>query len=329
MSTMNMIQIISALQDIFNEPLKDGEQRKIVFWVDKDQEFVEEIDQLIIDGVKVQTLSENNQFYLKHLLEEEDSSSPYLIYTTLELGLEDNWLADTVYYSKTFYADRISLIISELQIDPSLRGVIKKYERFFHNKERYRKFQGLSIESYSEEMIELAIMSVLCNVKVPDFEEVLKTILMDTLEDGDNRFLTQMDKFFDEEVFWKYVFKQYGYERDTKTLKTLFIHMAITAFSHSVNEQYLTSVKDFIAVRNRTNCLVFIDHWMHHKTDDGVFDEYVEMAEKEIQLPQVLQTVPIEELKKQKHFPISTERSLYILPIAYLRNSKIMKSTRN
>lgn len=125
MSTMNMIQIISALQDIFNEPLKDGEQRKIVFWVDKDQEFVEEIDQLIIDGVKVQTLSENNQFYLKHLLEEEDSSSPYLIYTTLELGLEDNWLADTVYYSKTFYADRISLIISELQIDPLYVELLK------------------------------------------------------------------------------------------------------------------------------------------------------------------------------------------------------------
>lgn len=317
---MNITQIVSALQDIFNEPLKDGEERKIVFWVDKDQEFIEEIDQLTMDGVKVQTLSENNQFYLKHLLEEEDPSSHYLIYTTLELGLEDNWLADTVYYSKMFYADRISLILNELQIDSSLRGVIKKYERFFHNKERYRKFQALGIESYSEEMIELAIMSVLCNVKVPDFEEVLKTVLMDTLEDSDNKFLTQMDKFFDIEVFWKYVFKQYGYERDTKTLKTLFIHMAVTAFSHSVNEQYLTSIKDFIAVRNRTNCLVFIDHWMHHKTDFEVFNEYVEMAEKEIQLSQVLQTVPIDEFKKAETFPY-IDRAIII----YIANSLLEK----
>src|SRR5690606_6794106 len=134
-SRMNMTQIVSALQDIFKEPLSDGEQRKIVFWVDKDEDFIEEIDQLTMDGVKVQTLSENNQFHTKHLLEEEDPTSSYLIYTNMELSLEDNWLADTVLYSKTFYADRISLILSDLQIDPSLRAVIKKYEKFFNNKE--------------------------------------------------------------------------------------------------------------------------------------------------------------------------------------------------
>lgn len=99
---MNISQIESALQDIFNEPLKDGEQRKIVFWVDKDEEFIEEIEQLTITGVKVQTLSDNNQFYMKHLLEEEDPTSSYLIYTNVELGVEDNWLVDTVLYSKTF-----------------------------------------------------------------------------------------------------------------------------------------------------------------------------------------------------------------------------------
>ena len=127
---MNMNQIVPALSDIFNEPLKT-EKRKIVFWVDKDQEFTEEIDQLSLDGVKVHTLTEHNQFYTKHLLEEEDPTSSYFIYTNLELDDEENWLADTVMYSKTFYADRVSLILTELNIDPSLRSIVKKYERFF------------------------------------------------------------------------------------------------------------------------------------------------------------------------------------------------------
>ncbi|MCI1589803.1 BREX-1 system phosphatase PglZ type A [Heyndrickxia oleronia] len=299
---MNMIQIVSALQDIYKEPLSDEEQRKIVFWVDKDEEFIEEISQLALDGVKVLTLSENNQFYTKHLLEEEDPTSSYLIYTNLELGVEGNWLADTVLYSNTFFADRVSLILSELQIDPSLRAVIKKYERFFNNKERFRKFQAFGIEAYSEETIELAIMSVLCHVKTPDFEAVLKAILMDTLEDNDNKYLSQLDKFFDINVFWTYVANYYGYERETKTLKTLFIHLAVTAFSHSVNEKFLTDVKDFIAVRNKANSLVFIDHWMHHKTDYEVFDKYAEMVEQEIQLPNILQSVPIDELKQAETF---------------------------
>ena len=172
--------------------------------------------------------------------------------------------------------------LNELQMDPSLRAVIKKYERFFNNKERFRKFQSFAIESYSEETVELAIMSVLCNVKTPDFEALLKEVLMDTLDDDENNLLSQLERFFDLNVFWQYVANHYGYKRETNTLKTLFIHLTVTALSHSVSDEYLTGVKDFIAERNKANALVFIDHWMHHKTDDVVFDQYAEMVEQEI-----------------------------------------------
>ncbi|MGQ9027459.1 BREX-1 system phosphatase PglZ type A [Bacillus licheniformis] len=300
---MNINQIEAALSDIFNEPLKDGEQRKIVFWVDKDNEFTEDIEQLTVDKVKFHTLTERNQFHTKYLLEEEDPASSYLIYTNLELGVEDNWLADTVFYSKTFYADRISLILSELNIDPSLRAVIKKYERFFNNKERFRKFSALNIETYSEQIIELSIMSVLCNVRTPDFEEVLKAVLMDTLDDNENKYLSLLEKFFDIEVFWNYISNHYGYEREKKSLKTLFIHLAVTAFSQSVGEENLNGLSDFISNRNKTNAVVFIDHWMHHKTDYMVFDEYAEMAEQEIQLSNIITKLPIEAFKLADTFP--------------------------
>lgn len=320
MIALNLAQITSALLDIFNEPLEDGEQRKIVFWSDREQEFIEDIHSFTLEGVKIETLTENNQFYLKYLLEEEDPTSNYLIYTNVELDIENNWLADTVLYSKTFYADRISLILNELQIDSSLRTVIKKYEKFFNNKERYRKFQAFQIESYSEEIIEMAIMSVLCNVKTPDFETVLKTILMESLDDIDNKYLEQLEKFFNIDVFWKYVEEYYGYMRETKSLKTLFIHLAVTAFSHSVNEAYLQDIKDYVAVRNKTNALVFIDHWMHHKTDYEVFNDYVEMVENEINLPQILQSIPIDELKQAEIFPY-IDKAI----ILYVTNSLLEK----
>lgn len=300
---MNINQIEAALSDIFNEPLKDGEQRKIVFWVDKDKEFIEDIEHLTVDKVKVHTLTDSNQFQTKYLLEEEDPLSSYIIYTNMELGVEDNWLADTVFYSKTFYADRLSLILGELNIDPSLRAVIKKYERFFNNKERFRKFSALNIETYSEGIIELSIMSVLCNVRTPDFEEVLKAVLMDTLDDNENKYLSLLEKFFDIEVFWNYVSNHYGYEREKKSLKTLFIHLVVTAFSQLVGEENLSELNDFISHRNKTNAVVFIDHWMHHKTDYVVFDEYAEMAEQEIQLSNIINNLPIEVFKQADTFP--------------------------
>ncbi|MGN8842998.1 BREX-1 system phosphatase PglZ type A [Niallia sp. HCP3S3_B10] len=300
---MNITQIEAALSDIFNEPLKDGEQRRIVFWVDKDNEFTEDIEQLTVGKVKVHMLTDRNQFQTKYLLEEEDPESPYLIYTNIELGVEDNWLADTVFYSKTFYADRVSLILSELNIDPSLRAVIKKYERFFNNKERFRKFSALNIETYSEQIIELSIMSVLCNVRTPDFEEVLKVVLMDTLDDNENKYLSLLEKFFDIEVFWNYASNYYGYEREKKSLKTLFIHLAVTAFSQSVGEENLNELRDFISNRNKTNAVVFIDHWMHHKTDYVVFDEYAAMAEQEIRLSNIINNLPVEAFKQTDTFP--------------------------
>lgn len=332
---MNINQIESALSDIFNEPLKDGEQRKIVFWVDKDNEFTEDIEKLTIDGVKVHTLTDRNQFHTKYLLEEEDPISFYLIYTNVELGVEDNWLADTVFYSKTFFADRISFILSDLHIGPSLRAVIKKYERFFNNKERFRKFSALNIETYTEEIIELAIMSVLCNIKTPDLEAVLKAVLMETLEDDNNKYLTLLEKFFDIEVFWNYVSNHYGYEREKKSLKTLFIHLVVTAFSQSVADEDLWDLEVFISNRNKTNAVVFIDHWMHHKTDYKVFDEYAEMVEQEIQLANIINKLPVDTFKQAEIFPyidkaiiIYIANSLVIQLEDYEKYTKLIKLRR-
>ena len=123
---------------------------------------------------------------------------------------------------------------------------------------------------------------LLCQVKTPDFEAVLKTVLLDTLDDAENKYLIEFEKNFDVDVFWKYVAHHYGYEREEKSLKTLFIHLTVTAFSHSVDEKYLTEIKEYIAIRNKTNALVFIDHWMHHKTDFPRFDEYAKWLNRKL-----------------------------------------------
>src|SRR5690606_19901269 len=111
-------------RELFHQPLKEGEKRKIILWFDKDQEFTDIIDEIVIENVKIHKLTENNQFYTKYLLEEEDPTSHYLIYSNLDMGMEENWLIDTVLYSRIFYADKVSLIMNEQKIDPSLRSVV-------------------------------------------------------------------------------------------------------------------------------------------------------------------------------------------------------------
>jgi len=49
---MNMDQIISSLKKTFDEPLKDEEVRKLVFWMDYDKEFMNDFEKVQIDNVK-------------------------------------------------------------------------------------------------------------------------------------------------------------------------------------------------------------------------------------------------------------------------------------
>lgn len=299
---MNMDEVTRALQEAFLQPLNEGEHRKIIFWFDKDQEFTEYIHEISIEGIKVHTLTEWNNFYTKVMLEEEDPSSNYLIYSNLDMSMEDNWLLDTILYSKSFYADKISLIMNELNIDPSFRSTVKKYEKFFGSKERVKKFKGFEAKEGSEGTIELMMMSALCNLKTPDFEDVLKVILMDSLDDSENKHLDSIAKYVGLDVFWNIVADRYGYEPTLKSLKTLFIHLTVTTLSHAVNEERLSQIKNYIATRNKSNALVFIDHWMHHKTDYHVYDQYADIAEKEIKLSEIVNQLPVEEFKAADTF---------------------------
>jgi uncharacterized protein (TIGR02687 family) len=312
---MNLNQITKALTELFNQPLKDGEERKIVFWTDIEGEFKEYYTNISINNVKVIHLHENNQFYIKHLLEEEDQENSYLVYTNIDLDSSDNWLYDTVKYSYTFYADRLSLIMDDLNIGSSLRPVVQTYVKFF-NKKHITRLKQFDIHTYTKEKLELAIMNVLCNQYSLDFEAVLRTVLMDTLTDEDNRYLKDFKRYFDVETFWEYVKREYDYQREDKNLKTLLIHLLMSAFSQTMDLKHLENYYHFIAEYNRTNCFVFIDHWMHDTRDYEVLHDYIDRLEEEIQLPALIKQLPIEVFQEADIFPYIDRAA-----IIYIANS--------
>src|SRR5699024_4221369 len=279
------------------------EERKIVFWTDVDEDFIDDYEQIDLEDVKTVHLHKNNQFYIKHLLEEEDQKSSYLVYTNLDLDSEENWLYDTVRYAKPFYADRISLLLKECHIDTTLRQHVQKYIAFFGARDRRKRLKEFSMRFETREDLELAMMNALCKKHSLDLQTVLRTVLMDTLYDADNRYLHDFQRFFDVNTFWSYVEREYAYSRKDKTLKTLFMHLAITAFSQSIPERHLTNVQHFIAHSNKTNIYVFIDQWMHNKDDYQIYNEYIRLVEEEINIKAIMQSIPIDTFKDADVFP--------------------------
>lgn len=316
---MDLNQIELTLQKMFDKPLKNYEKRRIIFWEDPKEEFNDDWSSIELKDVKYQELTNDNQFYIKHLLESEDLDSSYLIYSNLDLQSEDNWLLDTVLYSQTFKASRIDLIMNELQIDSTLRPTMEKYAVFFDNKVRYRKFKSYAGAIASEADIELRMISALCKLDIPSFERALRTILIESLEDN-NKYLESIKKFFNIDRFWELVSSRYGYIRQEKSLKTLFMHLTISALSFQMDEEDLALLGNFIALTHTGDCYILIDHWMQNQKDAPRFEEYTQQIEKEIQLKEIIQELPIEKYKNVDIFPMIDQEIILYLANAILKD---------
>lgn len=93
----------------------------------------------------------------------------------------------------------------------------------------------------------------------------------------------------------------------------MFIHLAMTAFSRTIDEKYLERFGHFIAKQNKTNACVFIDHWINHKADHAIFDHYIEEVESHLQIKSLMNDLPIEKYQDAEIFPaVNQEIIIYI-----------------
>lgn len=125
MAKLNLKQITDRLNAEFAS--RDSEtRRKLVFWYDDHADFVDDIDSMELENVKVLKLEEHNQFKTKYFLERQDTKTNYLIYAPFpKPDVNENHLEDLVLYSKRFYAGRASLLSVDLGIDERFNRLSK------------------------------------------------------------------------------------------------------------------------------------------------------------------------------------------------------------
>ena len=267
MAELNLKQITDKLNSEFA-----GDVRKLVFWYDANAEFQDDIDTVELENAKVLHLEPDNQFYIKYFLECEDTTTSYLVYAPFaKPDIRNNHLADTLRYSKEFFADRASLLAIDLGIDERYKAVIQHYIKFFASKERTQKFYDLEIESFNRSTIEVALMCVLCKSKTPSFEEVVRCILTD---DGliDNKYLAEFDKYDLLNAFWQQADVAFGYNDAKPTLEKLVITMFVTYASKSIHTDLPQAWKPFVSYKSG-NIIAFIDHLMNSYLYGDRYDE--------------------------------------------------------
>jgi uncharacterized protein (TIGR02687 family) len=290
MAELNLKQITDKLNSEFT-----GEVRKLVFWYDANAEFVDDVDTMDLVNAKVLHLEPDNQFYTKYFLECVDTTTNYLVYAPFaKPAIRENHLADTIKYSKEFFADRASLLALDLGIDERYKPVIQHYIKFFGEKKRTQAFYDLELDTFNRNTIEIALMSVLCKCKTPSYEEVLRTVLTDAGFE-DNPYLAEFKKYDLLDAFWRQAQDVFGYADEKPTLEKFTMTMFVTYAAKVILADMPAAWKVFISFKSG-NVIAFIDNLMNSYIYGERFDEISKMVYDSLKADAEFRKFPVEAL---------------------------------
>jgi len=154
-----------------------SENHRLVFWYDPEQSFTDELSNLDLPSVQVLDMDGESALGMKLKLELEDRDGKYLLYFPHEEPEpERDWLLDIKLYSRTFYADRISIIFNELGLQQqSLRAHLARREKFL-SKGRLASLKRFIQPDSDEEALDLTMIAVVTRAEAPDIANILFTL---------------------------------------------------------------------------------------------------------------------------------------------------------
>lgn len=154
-----------------------SENHRLVFWFDPEQSFGDELSNLNLPDVQVMDMAGESTLSVKLKLELEDQNGKYLLYFPhAEPEPEDDWLLDMKLYSRTFHADRISIVFNELGLhQQSLRAHLARREKFL-SKARLAALKRFIQPDFDEVALDMAMIAVVTRAESPDIANILFTL---------------------------------------------------------------------------------------------------------------------------------------------------------
>jgi hypothetical protein len=170
---MKIDQLVEGLKQAFFI-----ENHRLVFWYDPSRDFETELDHLSLSDVTVLNMEGKSQLGIKLKLELEDKEGKYLLYfPSEEPHVEDDWLLDIKLYSRSFFANRVSIIFNDLGLhQQSMRAHLALRDKFLGSKGRLTNLKKWLRPDANEQAIDLAMMAVLAKSEEVDINHILFSI---------------------------------------------------------------------------------------------------------------------------------------------------------
>ena len=275
MSDLN--QIHSALERLFNE-----EGQRIVFWNDPDQEFQNTLPFIMLDGVTTLRLDEVGALEAKIRLERDEPNGKFLLYApTEEPDYEDDWLLDIRLYSRSFRADKASILLQELGlVNLHLRTHIGDRRKFFDSKDRLQKIKNLVAPNDAAADLDRKMIAVVAKADPPEPFNLVRTIFHAWTEAGSEIDLDnppavwgQIEKFDLDVPFWQMVKAVFGYEEENPTLKMFLLRLMLTDYAHHLKGDVPQSTRALLLPSTGwSNAVVCLAQWRDSSSKGASYD---------------------------------------------------------
>ena len=262
---------ISSVENKINEIFSNSEDRKIILWYDESMEFIDEIDNITLNNAELFKLNDDNWIYAKYTIDCVNTNVNYLIYAPFSKPSDkDNYLADIAHYATLFSADKLDIVLQELNIPNEFKEVMELYSNFWNANSRIDLFKKLNISDYTRNSIELGILAVLSKEKSINFEYILRGIIVNYFE-GNKSFLDEFSKYNILNRFWELVYQHFGYTEENPNINNLMASLILNYTAHLFDDEVPESWNRFL-VKDKNNHKVFIDNFMNNSKYMDVYD---------------------------------------------------------
>lgn len=310
MASMDLEMIIRDLNKRFAAPLPEFYKRRIIFWYDEDREFEDKLEDIEIANAKLLVLTGTNNFAAKKLLNVDDTTSNYLVYSPITYeSLEDDWLLNIELYSEEFRADLISIWMNEMELPatPDFRRLVKVYKKFFGAQPRRAAFTKLNKGITTASQMHLAVMAAICGATDVHPGSIVQAVIRGGTDMESNEVFQSLRSYGAEEPFWALVKQASGYnEGEDASIARMGTHILLTATTRTLRIEYLAGLDSFISTPHQAWCYDFVSEWIAEEEKPELI-EILRNVEEELNLRKRFQQIPTEDLVRTEVFPCVNE----------------------
>lgn len=289
------------------------ENHRIVFWYDAEQSFVDDVQSLNLKDVKIIDMSKESSLGIKLLLEIDDKVGQYLLYfPSKEPDIEDDWLLDIKLYSRTFYADRFSIIFNELGLKQlSLKDHLIKRQKFLANKSRVAALKRYASTDMNEVEIDLAMIASIVKAEQAELIDILFALADGFVEEdlglsSNPSSFAELEKYDLLPTFLDCLKSQFGYVSNTDQefrLGRCFISLLMTDCCGDLGTVPTWAQSLIVSSSNyHATIKVFLSRWRDSSKYYGSLDHISELVAKELKIADRIASINIQDIQNVMTF---------------------------